>query len=448
MKKIVSILKNRDIMKRILFVIMILLVVRIGASITVPGVTINEDLQNALNSGSAIGIMNLLGGGALSNFSIFALGVGPYITAQIITEILSKDVLPSLTELTKQGQYGRRKIEMATRYLCLLLGVVQGYGIIKTMENSQYISISFESGFLTYAYLVVVLLAGTMIMMWLGDQITTKGIGNGISVLIFAGCVRTLPTQISTAFQKWVINYTYSGSNQRLVEGVFRFAIYVLVLLAIIAFVTYIELSKRKIPVQHSGKSGMTAATAKSSFLPIKINSAGVIPVIFASSIMTAPSIIAGFIGADVSGANWTKIFSPSELTQMGTNFYFPWGLIIYIVLTVLFCFFYASLQIAPDQLAENFQKNGSYIPGIRPGNETEKYVKKVVNRITCIGATFLALIAALPNILTLTVFKDDASLALGGTGLIIVVGVAIELNNQINGLLAGKTFDELTLGA
>ncbi len=192
----------------------------------------------------------------------------------------------------------------------------------------------------------------------------------------------------------------------------------------------------------------MTAATAKSSFLPIKINSAGVIPVIFASSIMTAPSIIAGFLGADVSGATWLSIFSPSDFTQMG-NVKFPWGLIIYITLTILFCFFYASLQIAPDQLAENFQKNGSYIPGIRPGNETEKYVKKVVNRITCIGAIFLALIAALPIVLTLSgIFGDDSSLALGGTGLIIVVGVAIELNNQINGLLAGKTYDELTLGA
>ena len=187
MKKIISIFKNKEIMGRIFFTIMILLVIRIGAAITVPGVTPSGELNNAMNQANAVALMDLLGGGALSNFSIFALGVSPYITSQIIIQLLQKDVLPALTELSKQGQYGRKKTEMATRYLTLMLGAVQGYGIIKTMENSDYITINLETNFWTYAYIIIILLAGSMLVMWLGDQITTKGLGNGISVIIFAG---------------------------------------------------------------------------------------------------------------------------------------------------------------------------------------------------------------------------------------------------------------------
>jgi len=288
------------------------------------------------------------------------------------------------------------------------------------------------------------MLAGSMLVMWLGDQISVKGIGNGISMIIFAGIVCSLPNQFSTAFA------TYISSSQGLPEatviaGVFKFILYCLAYLVIIAFVTFIELSQRKIPVQHSGKSGgQTPGMSKASFLPIKINSAGVIPVIFASSIMMAPSVIAAFIDSNASNAQWLKIFSTSEMYDMG-SWSMPWGLIIYLVLTIAFTFFYANLQIDPEQIAENFQKNGSYIPGIKPGIETERYIRKVLNRVTVIGAAALALIAALPSVLTLTgVFGGNNSLVLGGTGMIIVVGVCLELNNQIDGLLAGKSFDEV----
>lgn len=427
---------------------MILLVIRIGAAIPVPGVTVLDTLKNAMQEASAVGLMDLLGGGALQNFSVLALGVSPYITAQIIVQLLSKDVLPALTELSKQGQYGRRKQEMATRYLTLMLGAVQAYGLIMTMQNNEYIKLNLNPDFFTYAYIVTIILAGSMLTMWLGDQITQKGLGNGISVIIFAGCVRSLPIQISNAFQKWVLNNQGHGSTE-LLKGSFQFVVYILAFILIIAFVIFIELSKRKIPVQHAGKGGQNPSMAKASFLPIKVNSAGVIPVIFASSIMMAPSVIASFISSDAANADWLKIFSYSEMTPMGENFSFPWGLIIYITLIVVFCFFYASIQISPEQLAENFQKSGSYIPGIRPGNETERYVRKVVNRVTCIGAIALAFIAGLPVILTLTnIFGGDSSLALGGTGLIIIVGVCIELNNQIDGLLAGKSFEEVQAGA
>ncbi len=449
MKKIASIFKNKEIVNRIFFTIMILLVIRIGAAITVPGVTPKGDLSDALSNASAVALMDLLGGGALANFSIFALGVSPYITAQIIIQLLQKDVLPALTELTKQGQYGRKKTEMATRYLTLMLGAVQAYGIIKTMENSDYIAINMDLNFWTYAYIITIMLAGSMTVMWLGDQITEKGLGNGISVIIFAGCIRSLPIQISGAFNMWV-NPGYYKETPELIKGSFQFALYLLAFLLILAFVVFIELSVRKIPVQHSGKSGgQTSSMAKASFLPIKLNSAGVIPVIFASSIMMAPSVIASFISSDGANAEWLKIFSYSETVTMpwfdGSTWQMPWGLLIYITLILLFAFFYASIQIDPETLAENFRKNGSYIPGIRPGNETERYVRKVVNRVTCIGAISLAFIAALPVILTLSgIFGSNSSLAIGGTGLIISVGVSIEIMNQIDGLLAGKTYDEV----
>ena len=450
MKKIGSILKNKEIMNRIMFTILILFVFRIGAQITVPGVTLGADLQNYLDSSYALSLMNLLGGGTLQSFSIFALGVSPYITAQIIVELLSTDVLPALTELKRQGQSGRKKIELATRYLTLMLGAVQAYGIIQTMKSSEAITfVTASQEWLTYIYIIVVMMAGSMIVMWLGDQISVKGIGNGISMIIFAGIVCSLPSQIGNAFSLWVGNSALQGQGDSArIAGIFKFLLYILAYVLIISFVTFIELSKRKIPVQHSGKGGgQTQSMSRASFLPIKVNSAGVIPVIFASSILMAPSVIVAFVDAEHSSDAWLGIFQTSTLFEMPGGWKMPWGLIIYLVLTIAFTFFYANVQINPQQLAENFQKNGSYIPGIHTGNETERYVRKVLNRVTFIGAMALALIAALPVVLTLTVFKDNPSLALGGTGLIIVVGVALEVNNQIDGLLAGKSFDEVVAG-
>ena len=450
MKKIGSILKNKEIMNRIMFTILILFVFRIGAQITVPGVTLGSDLQNYLDSSYALSLMNLLGGGTLQSFSIFALGVSPYITAQIIVELLSTDVLPALTELKRQGQGGRKKIELATRYLTLMLGAVQAYGIIQTMKSSEAITfVTASQEWLTYIYIIVIMMAGSMIVMWLGDQISVKGIGNGISMIIFAGIVCSLPSQIGNAFSLWVGNSALQGQGDSArIAGIFKFLLYILAYVLIISFVTFIELSKRKIPVQHSGKGGgQTQSMSRASFLPIKVNSAGVIPVIFASSILMAPSVIVAFVDAEHSSDAWLGIFQTSTLYEMPGGWKMPWGLIIYLVLTIAFTFFYANVQINPQQLAENFQKNGSYIPGIHTGNETERYVRKVLNRVTFIGAMALALIAALPVVLTLTVFKDNPSLALGGTGLIIVVGVALEVNNQIDGLLAGKSFDEVVAG-
>ena len=447
MRKFIEVFKNKEVVGRIFFTIMILFVFRVGAAITLPGIDVSTMTDQVTADNTVLSMMNLLGGGALSNFSVFALGVSPYITAQIIVQLLGMDVLPALTELNKQGQFGRKKTEMATRYLTLMLGAVQGYGIIQMSKNVDWISITFEENFLTYAYIISILMAGTMLVMWLGDQITTKGVGNGISVIIFAGIVVSLPNQISTAFRKWILAKWNLGSGEASL-GVFRFILYILAFVAIVAFVTFIELSKRKIPVQHSSRSGGSEKMSRASFLPIKVNSAGVIPVIFASSIMTTPTIIASFISEEASNAKWLKLFSNTYMYPMGAHFKMPWGLIIYMVLIFAFSFFYANLQINPERMAEDFKKNGSYIPGIRPGVETERYVRKVLNRVTLLGSLSLMFIAALPVVLTLTgAFGDDSSLAIGGTGLIIVVGVAQEINNQISGLIAGKSYDEVIGG-
>ncbi len=446
MKKFIDIFKNKEVVNRIFFTIMILFVFRIGCAITVPGVDASALQDNIMGSNNMLSLMNLLGGGALQNFSVFALGVSPYITAQIIIQLLSMDVLPALTELNRQGQYGRKKIEMATRYLSLLICAVQAYGIIQTALNTEWITFTMEQNALTYIYIITVMMAGSTLVIWLGDQITSKGIGNGISMIIFAGIVASLPAQIGTAFETWVVANWNLGSSQT-TEGVFRFILYVASYIAIIAFVVFIELSRRKIPVQHATRSQGSEKLTKASFLPIKINSAGVIPVIFASSILMAPSIIASFISTDALEAEWLNVFNYNAMVDTG-GVMIPWGLIIYLVFVFAFTFFYANLQINPENLANNFQKNGSYIPGIRPGIETERYVRKVLNRITLIGATSLCFIAAVPVVLTLSgVFGSNTSLAFGGTGLIIVVGVALELNNQIDGLIAGKSYDEVIGG-
>lgn len=439
MKKVSAILHNKEIMNRILFTLAIFLIFRIGSALTVPGVEISKD---AFDTNNVFGMLNLMGGGALQSFSLFALGVSPYITAQIIVQLLQMDVLPVLTELGKEGESGRKKIDMATRYLTLLLGAVQAYGVTVTMMNSDYITLT-DTTILGYLKIIVYLGAGSMLLMWLGDQITTKGIGNGISMIIFAGIVSALPNQIYGAFANYLSQNLLTGNPSLILEGVIKLLLYLLSFFLIVVFVTYTEKSVRKLPVSHSATGQSGNENAQSSFLPIKINSSGVIPVIFASSIMMAPSIIVSFVSGGNTVPNWAQtminVFNYQSMVDMGT-WSFPWGLIIYLFLIIVFTFFYSNLQINPERLAKDFHDNGTYITGLRPGNETEKYIRKVLNRVTLLGALALMLIAALPIVLSLTGLVPQ-SLALGGTGLIIVVGVAIEVFNQINGLLAAQDY-------
>jgi preprotein translocase subunit SecY len=445
MKKLSAILHNKDVLNRIMFTFAIFLVFRIGSAITIPGVTVSD---SSFQSGDILGLMNLMGGGALQSFSLFALGVSPYITAQIIVQLLQTDVLPSLTELSKEGESGRHKIEMTTRYLSILLGIVQAYGIIVTMQSTQGMTVQDSSVWGTIR-IIVYLEAGSMLLMWLGDKITEKGIGNGISMIIFAGIVSALPTQIYRAVQQYLGEKILTDDPSLILEGTMQLALYFGALFAIIVAVTYVEISERRLPVSHSATSqSLSSQTVQSSFLPIKVNSASVIPVIFASSLLMAPSIIVSFIaGSNVPG--WAQqmenVFNYQIMTVMpgynDTTWQMPWGLIIYLVLIIFFTYFYANLQINPEKIAENFQESGTYITGLRPGVETQRYISKVLNRVTFIGAIGLAVISALPVALSLAQIVP-ASLSLGGTGLIIVVGVALEISNQVDGLLAGKRYE------
>lgn len=450
MKKIATMLKNKDVMNRILFTFVIFFIFRIGAAITLPGVSMD---QNVFESNNVLSLVNIMGGGALQSFSIFALGVSPFITAQIIVQLLSMDVLPVLTELSKQGETGRKKINTVTKILSLVIGAVQAYGIIVTMQNSSGLTVADTSAW-GYIKLVIFMVAGSLLLIWLGDQITDKGIGNGISMIIFCGIVSSLPTQIISAFDLYINSSLTSGIAVEILKGSLQLITYVLCYFAIIVFVTFIEKSERRLPVSHSNTSeGQTKeVNQQASFLPIKINSSGVIPVIFASSVMIAPSIVISlFVGQNKP--YWAtvvdSVFSYNAMTSMpgpnGSTWSMPWGLIIYLVLIILFSYFYANLQINPARIAENFQESGTYINGLRPGLETEKYIKTVLNRVTFLGSMALAFIAALPVVLSLANVVPS-SLALGGTGLIIIVGVALEVSNQVDGLLASKSFAKMTL--
>ncbi len=431
LQKLASILKNKDVRNRIIFTLIILFIFKMGSTITVPLVDVTN--VNIANSADIFGLMNTLGGGALKEFSLFALGISPYITASIIVSLLSMGVLPKLEELTKQGAAGRKKLNGVTRALTVVLAGVQGYGVIVTMQN-QYGLTKIGGGsftFIEYAYLITIIVAGTLLLMWMADQITQKGVGNGTSLIIFAGIIAQIPYQITNAYQSFAGLESSSGA---VFNGIIKFVVYLLCYLLLIAFVIFEEKSVRKVPIQYSATTFRTQTPKDVTYLPIKVNSAGVIPVIFASSIMTVPTIIMNFAG--VSQANPLYRILSISTAYNGV----PYGLIIYAILIFLFGYFYTFLQVDPAQMAENFTKSGAYIPGIRPGKETEKYIKTILIRITTLGTLFLTFIAVLPMILTMYV-KLASSIAFGGTSLIIVVGVILETSKEIDGRLAAKEY-------
>ena len=421
MRTFSSMFKNKEIRNKILFTLAMLLIYRVGSAIPVPGVDATK-LASQISDNSVLSMMNLLGGGALERLSVFAMGVTPYITASIIIQLLSMDVIPALTEMTKSGQTGRMKMEKITRYLGVVLSFVQAYSLVYGFDK-QY-SVLANSNLSGYLYTATVLTAGTMFLIWLGDRISMKGIGNGLSIIIFAGIVSNMPSQF---VQVW--NVLAGGTTQgELFNGILQFALFVLLYIIIIVFVVVMETAVRKIPIQYTNSSSYTRGNDV-TFLPLKINSASVIPVIFAQSIMTAPQIVISFFNQDLYKTLQTYL-SLSSTT----------GLILYAVLTFLFTFFYTDLQVDPDQVADNLSKSGAYIPGIRPGNETKTYLHKVLNRITVLGAIALVIVATLPYILPMFT-SLPSSISIGGTGIIIVVGVALETIAQFKGQLTTKAY-------
>ncbi len=433
LNRFVDAFKSKDVRGRIFFTLSILLIYVLGLLIAVPGVEAN--VGEALANNDLLGIMNMLSGGALDSFSIFALGVSPYITASIIVQLLQMGVLPKLQELAEQGEAGQRKINDITRYLGLLLGAVQAYGMIVTLDNNNAFDFSrvFPDApeWVTYVYVISIMLAGTMFVMWLSDQITSKGIGNGVSMIIFAGIIKGIPSSYS---QVWDILVGTKSAGAEMFNGLLLFIAYVLYTCFIVLFVIFFELALRKIPIQQSRAT--FSQQTKMNYLPIKVNPGGVIPVIFAQAVLSAPVTILGFIDAQSSA--YEKIKNLFSLTHLENGW--PVALLIYIALIILFSFMYAHIQIDCDKISENLTKQGSYIPGIRTGNETRTYLSKVLNRVTFTGAVALAIVAALPYVIPM-IFPTLANTAFGGTSLIIVVGVALETCSQMDGYVSERNY-------
>lgn len=419
-----AIFTNKDIRNRILFTLFAFLVYRLGSAITVPDVN-TADLVAGIEDNSLFAMINLLGGGGLEQFSIFALGVTPYITASIIIQLLSMDVEPHLSELAKNGATGRKTLDKYTRYLAVVFAFVQSFSLVYGFSQTYTTLIEGGVTLAKIMYIATIFTAGSMFLVWIGDQISLKGIGNGISMVIMAGIVGRMPQQFTDA---WT---TLVGAESTIENGAWLFAAYILVYLLIIVFVTLINTAERRIPIQYTSSSIQLSKRSESNYLPLKVNSASVIPVIFASSLMMAPLQIASFFP--------TNDIIRTMQDWLGLQTWY--SLLIYILLILFFTFFYTKMQINPEKISENLGKSGAYIPSVRPGTETKNYVNKVLSRITVLGSICLALIAVLPHLMPLIWSDMPSSMALGGTGMIIVVGVAIETVRQVQGLITQKSY-------
>lgn len=401
---------NKDLRIRIYFTLACLFIFALGNSITVPG------MQVITGDIGFLELFNAMSGGGLKQFSIFALGVMPYISASIVIQILQMDIIPYFTELKEMGEEGRRKINKITRYAGIAVAFIQGF---------FYPMLFFGKGAYTMQEcfgISLILTAGTAFLLWMGDQITQKGLGNGISLLIMAGIVNTLPNMFVTAFSELV-----PDANNALIAWL-SYALFVILYLVIIIGVVWMQEAERRIPIQYSNRSASSYG-GKQTFLPLRLNSAGVMPVIIASVVMSIPSLIA-YVAKDTQ---------PFINTYLSTNK--PVGFIIYIALVFIFTYVYTYMTINPSELSKNLNKNGGYIPGIRPGSETKDYISKVLSRITFMGAIFICVIAALPTVFT-SITGLSNSVRLGGTGILIVVGVMVETYKQLESSVASRSYN------
>ena len=403
---------NKDIRGRLGFTLMCLFIFIVGTTIPVPGVSLKNfdfgDLTNAIT------------GGALQRFSIFAMGVSPYISATIITSLLQMDILPYFTELRDSGPAGRQKINQINRYLGIFIAFIQGFAMsFALVQNAS----AFD-----YVRITLILTAGTAFLLWLGDQMTQKGLGNGVSLLIMAGILSTIPRTFVDTFNALVLDHS------NLFIGILSFILFVLVYIAIIVAVIFVQESERRVPIQYANQTS-SAYGAKQNYIPFKLNSAGVMPVIFASVIFTVPSFIAGLMNAENGFVTFVNKY---------INYTTPIGFVLYILLIFTFSFFYTFIQVNPEELSKNLSKNGGYIPGVRPGKETISYVKTILGRITLVGAVFITVIAGLPIIVSSFMNTNlPTSVSIGGTSILIVVGVALETMKQLESSLLNRSYNK-----
>lgn len=420
-----EVFKKGELRRKVVFTLGILFVFRLGAGIVIPYIDTSA-ITSAATSSGIFGIMNMLGGGTLEKFSLFSLGVSPYITSSIIIELLSMDVIPALAQWNKEGNTGKKKKDKVTRVLTLALAIIQGGSLTYAFDKGY--SILASSSIWTYVYVVIVMAAGSMFTMWLGDQITIKGVGNGTSLLIFTGIVANLPNSFISSFKSMV---TF-GSAYKTATSLAWYILFVIVYLAIVVFVVFEEGAIRKIPIIYATNTQAVMHTKESTNLPIKINSSSVIPVIFAASVLAAPRTIISFM----------KSTSTTQMIDNILNYQKPIGFVLYIVMIILFTFFYSNLQIDAKKISEDLKKSGGAIPGVRTGDDTKKYIGTVLNRVTVVGSLFLAIIASIP-IIAPEIWKmtSNNALSLGGTGLIIVTGVALETVRAIKSMLTRREY-------
>ena len=410
-----------DIRRRIFYVLAILIVFRFLAHVPVPGVD-REQLEQFFAGNALIGVLDLISGGGLSNFSIVALGVNPYINASIIMQLMT-GVIPSLQALSREGEYGRNKINQYTRYLAVPMALLQAFGFLALLNSQGILSSTFALSDGTTLVQIATLTAGSVALMWLGELITERGIGNGISFIIFAGIVSQAPGAVSGFL---------ATPNTALLIG---FAILAIVSVAVIV---YIQEGQRRIPIQYASRvRGRRMYQGGQTFLPLRVNQAGVIPIIFAISILLFPQQIASYFqNAEVDFV--------ATIARAIVSFFNPQSLIyiaLYFLLVVGFTYFYTAFTFKPDETAEQLRKNGGFIPGIRPGRPTADYLARVVTRITVAGALFLGVIATAPSVLGV-IFPSLSSIALGGTGLLIVVSVVVETMKQIEAQLLMRNYE------
>ncbi|CAM3494274.1 preprotein translocase subunit SecY [Paenibacillus lupini] len=421
-----NIWKVADLRRRILFTLFILLVYRIGAFIPAPGV--NKDVFKQIDQTGVnlFGLLNTFSGGALFQFSIFAIGIAPYITASIIVQLLSMDVIPKFAEWAKEGENGKKKLAQITRYGTVILGLLQGFATAIGFNRQYNYEMVPGANFVDYLLIAIVLTAGVSFLMWLGEQITERGIGNGISILIFAAIAASIPQHFRTIYQT-----EFVGQDGNLFWSIGKVVLIALAIVLIIVGVIFVQQGIRKIPVQYAKRVvGRKMYGGQSTHIPMKVNGAGVIPVIFAISLLMFPATIAQF-WAGAAWADW--------ITQ-NLTYTKPLGMVLYVLLIIGFTFFYTFVQINPVQMADQMKKNGGYIPGIRPGKPTSSYLTRVLSRITLTGAIFLAVISLLP-VLFGEIAGLPASVRLGGTSLLIVIGVALDTMKQIESQLIKRHY-------
>lgn len=413
---------EKFIRKRLLYTLGLILVFRLGTYITVPGVNASA-IQEFVSSG-LFNLLNTFGGGALQNYSIFALGISPYITSSIIIQLLQMDVIPKFKEWSEQGEVGRRKLNNATRYLTVFIAFLQALAISFGFNSLTGTDLIVNPGIGTYIKIAIIMTAGTMFVMWIGEMITVNGIGNGTSLIIFSGIVSRIPQDLIDIYNSQIRN-----AGDEIVQSTIFVVALAIVFLLLVVFVIYMENARRNIPIRYSKR----AVSSEEALLPLKVNSAGVIPVIFASSFMMVPQIILGLFASGNQNATWFNVVNTIFNMQE------PVGAFVYVLLIVLFTYFYAFIQVNPEKAAENLQRQNAYISSVRPGQETENYISYMLVRLSTVGAMYLAIISILP-ILASSLWNIPA-LALGGTSLLIAVGVGLDFTAQIEGLLSKTSY-------